>query len=495
MNATPFPLKKSLKWIFLFLLLTDLVYSFYQYLQEPLDGDIAPIVLPSDWYAPVMSDPFGWAVLTRGERYAATNRYFTHWSISNWFKTAPFFFQRFTDPVQAIYWACAIFKIVVHLLLLYLLAALISARRNPLEFDFILAALLLAPLFQANGYAAYMGVISPSIIYTFFYAFPMALLLWWLSPFLQALQTKDGWAGLRFPLLQKILAFLLLVFLSFNGPLVQPVVLLLLPGLLLLQGWKQIGKLNVGDWSGKISALIHQYPRLPLLCFASFILCALYSFYIGTYNAENAVGVSKSVAERFALLPKGLFYLFTEKIGAALLLLAVLANSLLLSRLREDKQAKRLLRVFSWILLLSILYILLLPLGGYREYRPFILRADTFLPVTLSLFYCFGASSLLLLKKTEYFRRRIYAAGLGLVLLIFTLADEPASGKNHCEQQALYEISVADSAVVALEQDCLVMSWVPVLTPEESELNSRLLCFWQLTDKPKLYFQNIVSEK
>ena len=495
MNTNSHTAKRSLKWVFLLFLIADLSYSFYQYLQEPLDGDVAPIVLPSDWYAPVMTDPFGWAVLTRGERYAGTNRYFTHWSISNWFKTAPFFFQRFTDPVKAIYWSCAIFKLMVHLLLLYLLAALISARKNPLHFDFLLTASLLTPLFQANGYAAYIGIISPSIIYTFFYAFPMAVLLWWLSPFLDALQSKEGWSNLQFSGLQKIMTFALLIFLSFNGPLVQPVVLLLLPTLLLLQGWKKMEREQGRGWLKKVSSVITDYPRLPLICFASFILCALYSFYIGTYNAENAVKGGMPIAERFALLPKGLFYLFTEKLGASLLLLAVLGNSFLLSRMQDNLKAKSLLRVFKWILILSILYVLLLPLGGYREYRPFILRADTFLPVTLALLYCFTASSLLLLKRLEAARAKIYTVSLGLLLLVFMLADDSGSGENDCEQQALYTISAADSDVVELNSDCLVMSWVPVLAPRESELNSRLLYFWQLTDRPKLYFQNIVLEK
>lgn len=45
------------------------------------------------------------------------------------------------------------------------------------------------------------------------------------------------------------------------------------------------------------------------------------------------------------------------------------------------------INLFKWIGVFSLFYILLLPLGGYRDYRPNVLRHDTILPITLSLIF------------------------------------------------------------------------------------------------------------
>ena len=166
----------------LFVLL-DLGYTFVQSYQLPLDGDLPPIVLPAMECRQVLGDPFGWAALTRGEVYVAPNRFFAHAAMVCYFKSVPFALQRVTSPINSLYAACALFAVLVQALLLYVLGVYISGSYRP-GARFWLAVALVAPLFQMSGYNDQMGIIEQCITYTFFYAFPMLLLL--VLPFYRA---------------------------------------------------------------------------------------------------------------------------------------------------------------------------------------------------------------------------------------------------------------------------------------------------------------------
>ena len=67
---------KNLTLIIAFLLLCDVGFSFYQYHNQAMDGDLALIALPGKVYTKVLQDPFGISALTDGESYAGINRYF-----------------------------------------------------------------------------------------------------------------------------------------------------------------------------------------------------------------------------------------------------------------------------------------------------------------------------------------------------------------------------------------------------------------------------------
>jgi hypothetical protein len=91
--------------------------------------------------------------------------------------------QSFVDPIDSIYLAGALAKIFIQILILTLLSFYITGRQKVLISDFLTAAVLVIPLFQTNGYRSYMGIIDPSITYTFFYALPCAILLLFYLPF------------------------------------------------------------------------------------------------------------------------------------------------------------------------------------------------------------------------------------------------------------------------------------------------------------------------
>ncbi|HFA51149.1 MAG TPA: hypothetical protein ENJ95_19230, partial [Bacteroidetes bacterium] len=215
----------------LFLLLTiDAAYSFYQHYQMPLDGDLAKIVLPVKEYKKVLDDPFGLNVLLRAESYPAPNRFFAHASMLAYFKNVPLLLQKFTNPLDSIYLSCAIAKTGIQLFLIWLLARYISGEKNIFRKNFLLAAILITPLFQTNGYNISMGIIDKSITYTFFYALPLGLLLLFFLPFY-----KYWWEGkpLGFNIYTKAGLILLAIYLAFSGPLVPGVVLILCPSVLI----------------------------------------------------------------------------------------------------------------------------------------------------------------------------------------------------------------------------------------------------------------------
>jgi hypothetical protein len=60
--------------ILLALLLLDITYSFLQHYHEPLDGDMAGIIMPSEVCQPLMEDPLGFNVLFKDQEYKDPNR-------------------------------------------------------------------------------------------------------------------------------------------------------------------------------------------------------------------------------------------------------------------------------------------------------------------------------------------------------------------------------------------------------------------------------------
>ena len=453
--------------LLLLLLLLDLGYSFHQHYHVALDGDMAGIILPSEWYQPVLNDPFGLQVLLKGDRYAAPNRFFAHWTMSHYFKTTPFFFQRFISPIDSIYATAALAKTLIQLFIIWLLATYISGKGNPFRREFLVAAVLITPLFQASGYNTLMGIIDKSITYNFFFALPLGLLLLFFLPFFrsQIQEQKQTFRPVHISLL-----FLLAIVLSFNGPLIPAIVLLVCPAAILYQ------------WRRK------ELSRPLLFTFLFISALSLYSFFIGTHNAENFAH-SISLKERYLLVPQGLFSLFTLKLGPPLLLSMVMGNLFLLSRFKENPEAQKIRRVAKWIGLFAIVYILLLPLGGYREYRPNIVRRDTLMPLFLCLFFLYGWSAYFLIYHLQPRLKKWYLGVLAGFLLLFTVADEPIFTHNACERQGLEILSRSTEAIVRLPVDCTVLSWVPIADTKDSEWNAQLLEYWGVTKGKKLYYQ------
>jgi hypothetical protein len=373
------------------------------------------------------------------------------------------------------------------MMFIWLLAVYICRIKNIFRHEFIISAILITPLFQTFGYNILMGIIDISITYTFFYALPIALILLFFLPFYNAWLNNYNF---KLNIAGKILLFFLLIIISFNGPLVPGIIMIVCP-LVLINLWY-----NNYPEKGKISffkktiASINKIPRYILIYFSIAIFLSLYSLYIGKYNSDGSQW-NVPLLERYLRLPKGIYELLTARIGFPLLLLIIGINYYFLKKSKDNPEAGRIISLLGWIVVFSLIYILLLPLGGYREYRHNILRRDTIIPITLALIFIYGLSTYFLLSIFTGKTKNIYILGITVFLLIFTINDGPTTNNNNiCEKKAFEKIAGSPEKIVALDScNCTVMSWQKITDINDSQYKAELLKIWGVTKEKKLYYQ------
>lgn len=474
--------------LYLFLLalvIADLSYSFAQHLSMPLDGDMAGGIVPAKDLLHVLEDPFGISVIKENAVYNNPNRFFAHWTFYNYFKYVPVFLQNFVKPIDSVYLACALAKTSMQILLIALFAFFITGWRKILSKDFILATLLIVPLFQINGYRSYMGIIDPSVTYSFFYALPCALLLLFYLPFFRTSFYKKEFPKNIFVL---FLLLVLSLFITLNGPLI--------PGIVLTTSLVYIIKCWIDTYSICKSTSLFQraiitlklIPKSHLVFFLLISMFSIYSLYIGKNNSiflnENV-----PVLERYSKIPMGLLTILTQKIGFPILLLFIGINLFIIFRALKNTEGEKLIALFKWIGIFSLLYILLLPLGGYKSYRPNIIRYDTFMPITLGLMLMYGMSAFFIIRNLQGKLKKWYLVLIAVFVLIFTFADKPEFDKNDCEKAELERIAQSSDSVVVIGSDCNVLSWEKITDPKLSEPNAQLIKDWKITNDKKLYYQ------
>jgi len=96
-----------------------------------------------------------------------------------------------------------------------------------------------------------------------------------------------------------------------------------------------------------------------------------------------------------------------------------------------------------------------------------------------------------LLRQLRGRALRCYGLGVAVVAFVFMYADRRLYPRhdNACERQALALLARAGAQpVVQLPDSCTVMSWEPVLNPNETLTNAELLAHWGVTKGPKLYY-------
>lgn len=480
-------IKRTKIWYlsFLLLLLLDSAYSFLQHYNIPLDGDLPSCVVPRDDIKPLLKSPLGLEALSKNTSYLNPNRFFSHWLVYKYFNGVPLFLQKFTNSINSVYLAIAIAKIVIQLGLIVLLAAAVAGTSNLFRMDFIIAALLIVPFFQTNGYRGQMAIIDPAATYTFFYALPCAFLLLYFFPAIQAFYHGKRPATSS---LIKILWIPLALAVCLSGPL-NPGIILVFSMILLIWAIRKSAVFSSQKaLSESLLGLIQVVPRGLWFYLVPLVLLSVYSLYLGRYNSMNSVS-ELSLADLYLLLPQGIYYQFTQKLGFPLLFLMLGVNALLIAKRYKTAEGRKVLSLFGWLGLFALIYTLLLPLGGYRAYRPFILRYDTILPITLSLLFLYGISSLYLIKRLSKKGKNWYLPLLIAILFIFTYADEPEFDQNDCERAALAEMAGSTEKIIQLEAECNVLSWEKIKDPATSELNARLLQIWRITEEKRLYRQ------
>ncbi len=472
--------------ILLALLLFDTAYSFLQHYHEPLDGDMAGIIMPSEACQPLMEDPLGLNVLFKDQEYKDPNRFFAHWFMSKYYKTIPFLLQYMVDPITSIYLASAIMKILIQVLIIWMLASLISGSKNIFSRDFIIAAFLVMPMIQVGGsYYLDMGIIDRSITYAMFYALPLGMLLVFFSPFYNAAHAQNK---IKLKLVPGILLILLALVLSLNGPLVPGLVLVTCSGVLIHKWRTRFVRSKKSTLAGRSIEALHQIPSVYLFYFGIFMALSLYSLYL-TLNNITTLEDTLAISDRYLGLPKGLFLQLTSKPGFMFLFMLIALNVFIIFRQQESAGRNWVLQVFIWISILSVVYIVLLPLGGYKHYRPYTIRRDTFGPVTLALIYFYALSTYYIIKQVQLKYKWAWYVVLSVFILIFTNADISSLDRNDCEREALETLRESNEEVTRLKDDCTVMGWEPIRDYGSSGLNAEMLEFWRVTEGKKLYYQ------
>lgn len=477
-------LRRIIYIILLLFLMADLSYSFIQHLNQTLDGDMAWNLIPADDVKPILESPLGFKAIRENITYANPNRFFCHWTYKEYLLSMPLLIQKFAEPIDSVYLACAISKILIQILLVLLIAWAITGSFDVLKLEFITAAFLVTPFFQTNGYRSYMGIIDPSTTYTFFYALPCAILLLYLMPFIRQYYFKKE---IRNQSLIRVLLLPLAFVVCLSGPLNPGIVLVFSLLIFVPKLIKLYIKSDRKDFIQKVSDAISGIPKNYWYFLIPISILSFYSLFLGRYNSitiENQI----SLAKMYLKIPEGIYYQFTQKLGFPILFIVLTINTVIIYRKFKDVEGKKILKIFKWIGIFSLCYILLLPLGGYRTYRPYIMRYDTIMPITIGLIYIFGISTLFLLRRFSANNKIWYVPLIIGVLFIYTNSDEPDLHNNDCERSGLQEIANATEETVALEYDCTILAWEKYADPKLSYLNAQLLVLWRITDKEKYYF-------
>jgi hypothetical protein len=473
--------RNILNFVLAILFLLDVCYSFQQHCQVKLDGDMAQNIVPSGDYKKVLSDPLAINVIIKKEMYAGPNRFFAHWPMYVYFNSVPFILQKFTNPIDSVYISCALFKTTVQCFIVFLIAFYVFYffKCRSLS-DFLIIVVLIFPFFQTAGYNGYMGIIDRAVTYTFFYAFPLGLTLLFFLPFFRSYYTK-GKIELR--TIEKVFLVILAVIISLSGPLVPGVVLILCVIVMLSEIISKRKEFKgIKDIVAKISpVLIFYFGMVSLFC--------MYSLYVGTFNLNNGYGETIPLGERYSRMPSSVIDALTQKPGLPLLLISVIINCILIKRKVKSEEGRKIISVFRLITLFSVIYIFLVPLGGYRMYRPGVLRYDTLMPVTIGLIFMFAASSFFLIRNFKEKIRYAYLIGIFGILLAFTNADERDNSDYLCERNALEQLSYAKDSIIFIKNDCTVMSWSRPADYNETELNAELFLHWGITKEKVLYYQ------
>lgn len=465
--------KKRLLLIFAgIFLVCDLTFSFIQYYNTPLFGDLAG-VLPDNIIQPVFDDPFGFQMLFKGETHSNPNRFFAHWAVAEYFQNVPLWLQKFTNPVNSVYLVSAIAKLAIQLLFVYFMAFFISGSANPAKKNFLIAAIIIAPLLQAYGYWSRMGIVDKSIVYTFFYALPLVALMLFFLPVFNGL--KRRW---KIRAIHYFYMVPLVVILPLSGPLV-PAVILIVSFLIFLNFFIQSENRNPVEF-------LKSVPKSFYVLLVPINLWSLYSLFLGFYNS-NYSGEMISIAERFSRLPEGIVSQLFHSLGFPLMLLVMGINTWFIKKINND-EGKKLIRIFMWIGIFTLIYVLLLPFGGYRPYRPKIIRYDTFMPVTVALIYYFGASTYFLINHLKTKNKLNYVGGVIVCLLLFTIADIKGIGRNRCERQAFEKMAGSKESIVEIPKDCFVLDWQNMYDYKQSEKKAELIYYWRITSEKKLFY-------
>lgn len=484
LKSKPSVLYNVLKAIIVFYIAGDLGYNFYLQTYAPVDGDFVRHILPEKSMEKIFTDPFGYDALVKHERYEGCGRFVGHWVQYEFFNTVPFLFQRVASPISSIFLACALFKILAKVFFIYIFSAYTTGKYSIFSKDFLIAAILVTPIMQTCGFAWSIGIIDPDIMGVGYALNEELLLLFFLPFFMQYYHKRP--LKMHAPLI--ILLLLISVAMAFYGP-ISIFTLIICPLILLYEWWQNMKKNHSQEsFLQKAISSVKQISRPVLLVFIFAMVVIIYAYYISTFNIENFI-VTPPLWQRYLKIPQGLYSMYFNK-GFGLLAFLLLVNIIILVYRRKDPQARRTLALLVIVILFSIVYTAALPLGGYRPYRPYTVRRDTMVPVTVAifLFYCVSTFYIMNTIKIQGYRK-IYDAAIAIVLLYFVATIGTNKFDNSCQRRSLEELAASKDKIVHLDTDCPLFNWEAITDYRESKATTDLLRRYRVINEEKYFDQ------
>jgi hypothetical protein len=167
----------------------------------------------------------------------------------------------------------------------------------------------------------------------------------------------------------------------------------------------------------------------------------------------------------------------------------ITVNVIIIRRGYLNSEGRRTLLLLKWIAIFSAIYMLLLPLGGFRDYRPHIVRYDTIMPVTILLIFIWGSTTFFIASHLKNAQRIFYITGLVICLSVFVCNDLETFNDNFCEKESLVVIAQSPEKYLELNNDCNIMSWGKTTDYGLSKTNTQLLLYWRVINTEKFYKQ------
>jgi hypothetical protein len=438
--------RRFLFGILVLFLCVDLLTSAYHYYHLSFDGDLTKIGTPIKWYEAIMQDPFGIHAVTTGEMYSGAGRYMCHWFTVFWCKYVFDLIHTFVaNPVVSIYIMTASIAMLVHVMFLWIVMLYVRVIK-PLDRFYTIFLWCFATIFiQYGDYYHSIGIIDRSPSYIFFYGLQLMFLAFYFYPFFKLFHQSEN----RFSILTHIFLIIASIYLAFSSVLVQPVFFVLLA--VLFVAYLLFRKDTKWNHFFKNKSVILHFSLFFLLC--------VYAFYVSKYNSERTS--ITTVSERYYLLLKGIYYLLTYDLALPFIGLLLGFNYYLIRKNNQSEWLKHFNRNYILIGLFAFLYIGLLPLGGYRTYRPFIVRYDTFLPVTLALVYLCVSTTMYLLSSLQWTNQtKGYVVFIATFMLIFTYVDRNLEQNNNaCQHEVLYYMHRNHDTIIPMPLHCNVGTW------------------------------------
>ncbi len=470
-------MKKVVPLAFVLFILVELVINFLQYYFTPIDGDLIAIVLPAEWYSQVLSDPTGLKTIQSDALIGGAGRSMAHWTMHLYYHHVPQLLQYVVNPIESVYLASALFKLIA--MIAFVTAFTLYNRVHSKSFGrlFLLTPVLLLPLIQYRGFYDVMRTVDQATTYVFFYLWPVALFMLFYYPIYRWVQEPQTD---RISYTKCVLLGLCAIYIVLDGPLMPPL-FILFGGAVILITWMR----NPG-----IKGLIHLLKTREIVLIAFTMIFSLYVYYLGTFNVESAPNPeAPGLLARYKLLIQGIYVLLTYMPGLSLVLVYTIILSFILNRHYKSMYAP-FQKVHLILLVVVIVYIALLPLGGYRVYRPYIIRSDTSLPALAVLFFIYTQINLLAFKFFNQVRKKYLATILSVFLLVFFARDMVIKKENQCEKESMRLISNAQQVdTVRLDNTCNFMSWEIQSNPYFTQFGSKMLQVWNITDHYQPYVQ------